>query len=77
MVAIDSPEFKEFVQDALDLIEFANGSTEVCLCSGSGLRAYFPRRYILLETAENQVLDFSMRQRDHGGKFRRQHLPET
>lgn len=28
MVAIDSPEFKEFVQDALDLIEFANGSTD-------------------------------------------------
>ena len=30
LVAIDSPEFQEFVQDALDLIEFANGdpSTE-------------------------------------------------
>lgn len=26
MVAIDSAEFKEFLQDALDLIEFANGS---------------------------------------------------
>lgn len=25
MVAIDSPEFQEFLQDALDLIEFANG----------------------------------------------------
>ena len=28
MVAIDSPEFKEFVQDALDLIEFANGTID-------------------------------------------------
>lgn len=28
MVAIDSPEFKEYVQDALDLIEFANGGTD-------------------------------------------------
>lgn len=28
MVAIDSEEFKEFVQDALDLIEFANGPAD-------------------------------------------------
>lgn len=28
MVAIDSPEFQEFVQDALDLVEFANGGTD-------------------------------------------------
>ncbi|MDE7325889.1 MAG: alpha-L-arabinofuranosidase [Lachnospiraceae bacterium] len=27
-VAMDSPEFKQFVQDALDLIEFANGGTD-------------------------------------------------
>ena len=27
VVPIDSPEFKEFIQDALDLIEFANGAT--------------------------------------------------
>ncbi len=27
-VAIDSPEFQEFLQDALDLMEFANGSTD-------------------------------------------------
>jgi alpha-L-arabinofuranosidase len=26
MVAVDTPEFKQFVQDAIDLIEFANGS---------------------------------------------------
>lgn len=28
LVPIDSPEFKEYVQDALDLIEFANGGTD-------------------------------------------------
>ena len=28
LVPIDSPEFQEFIQDALDLIEFANGGTE-------------------------------------------------
>ena len=28
LVAIDSPEFKEYVQDAIDLIEFANGSVD-------------------------------------------------
>lgn len=28
MVAADSPEMEEFIQDALDLIEFANGSTD-------------------------------------------------
>lgn len=28
MVAKDSPEFREFIQDALDLLEFANGGTD-------------------------------------------------
>ena len=28
MVAIDSPEFKEYVQDVIDLIEFANGGVD-------------------------------------------------
>ena len=30
MVDIDSTEFKEYVQDALDLIEFANGAPDTC-----------------------------------------------
>lgn len=28
LVAVDTPEFREFLQDALDLIEFANGDTD-------------------------------------------------
>ncbi len=36
LVEVDAPEFQEFIQDALDLIEFANGSPET---KWGGLRA--------------------------------------
>lgn len=36
LVEVDTPEFQEFIQDALDLIEFANGSPET---EWGGLRA--------------------------------------